>query len=123
MPRIQPLENDDLVDDVQDERDEKQLCNVLPTIAYQAQTIARMREDAPTIGGPARSGIGEPRPNAENCRHSRLNEQAKRKRTYSMPIEHFPMVQERITHRSAANLRLFSHTITALRNFERGSLQ
>ena len=77
LARVNPAQDDDLVDRVQDDGDEEQLAHVLPTVPQQVAPLRRVRTTVQKkTGRPSRASF---KPDADGEEHGdrRLNDQPK----------------------------------------------
>ena len=90
--------HDDLVDRVQDERDDENVPNVLPALSNQLLPAALIRQDGPQEGRPAIARVPHSGPDREDDGHRRLEDQPEAHRPARTTDEVLPSAPECLFH-------------------------
>jgi hypothetical protein len=90
--------HDDLVDRVQDERDDENASDVLPTLAHQLSPAALIRQDGPQEGRPGLARVPHPGPKREENGHRRLEDEPEAHRAVRATDKVFKSAYNRISH-------------------------
>jgi hypothetical protein len=98
---------DDLIDRVQDERDEENAPDIVPRLSQQLMPAAWIPESGPQEGGLAIPCIVQSSPNREENGHGRFDDQPQSHRPVRTADEILPSAPERLFHNSPSRLGTF----------------
>jgi hypothetical protein len=77
LPRIEPAQNDDLIDGIHGDRDQKDSADGFPTLSQQAFPLRWICKDGPEVGRPICQCVVDSGSNREEDSHGRLKNKAK----------------------------------------------
>src|SRR5436305_2628445 len=97
----------DLVDRVQDERDDENVPHIVPRLSQQLVPAAWIGENGPQEGGLAFPCIVESSPNRKEDGHGRLEDQPESHRPVRTTDEILPSAPECLCHNSPSRLGTF----------------
>jgi len=80
LHRIDPAKHDNLVNYVQQERNNENLTNILPRVKSKRVPLLRLGQCGPEISWPVRSSVLQPSADCDDTSHSRLEYEPKMKR-------------------------------------------
>src|SRR5271154_1412931 len=70
--RIHKVLRDNLVHDIQHDRENEHLADALPSVLEHVIALSGIRDEAPEVRSPASLGVSQPRANREDRGHDRL---------------------------------------------------
>src|SRR6516165_1397609 len=98
LERVKPMKDDDLVDCIQHEGDEKHLAGNSPQVSEHDPRLRRIACKGPKDDRPTFTGIRPSRPDRKKRRHYGLNDYPEAHRSFNPTEDFFPSLCECLSH-------------------------
>src|SRR5262249_31308475 len=120
LDRVDPMKDDELVDRIQYEGDDKTLAGNPPEVLEHDARLCRVACKGPEEDRPTFSGIRPSRSDRKKCRHDRLDDQPKTHRSSQPAEEFFPRLLECVFH-GRTTLRYCTNAKIVAKHFLEGT--